>query len=83
MSPQAASNKVRNDKQKAAVRLQPAFPAAVEEDSDLIDELPHLECARTSLPDPISQEHGRTFEAVVRRDVEVAYGVDARHGRNR
>ena len=25
----------------------------------------------------------RTFEAGVRRDVEVAYGVDARHGRFR
>ena len=55
MSPQAVSNKVRNDRQKAAVRLQPAFPAAVEEDSDLIDELPHLECARTSIPDPLSR----------------------------
>ena len=51
MSPQAVSNKIRNDKQKAAVRLQPAFPAAVEEDSDLIDEIPHLECAHTRFPD--------------------------------
>jgi hypothetical protein len=51
MSPQAVSNKIRNDRQKAAVRLQPAFPAAVEEDSDLIDEIPHLECAHTRFPD--------------------------------
>ena len=51
MSPQAVSNKIRTDKQKAAVRLQPAFPAAVEEDSDLIDEIPHLECAHTRFPD--------------------------------
>ena len=49
MSRQAVSNKVRYEKEKSAVRLQPAFPAAVEEDSDLIDELPHLECARTTL----------------------------------
>ena len=55
MSRQAVSNKIRYEKEKAAVRLQPAFPAAVEEDSDLIDELPHLECARTSIPDPISR----------------------------
>ena len=51
MSRQAVSNKVRYEKEKAAVRLQPAFPAAVEEDSDLIDELPHLECAQTRFPD--------------------------------
>ena len=51
MSPQAVSNRIRNDRQKAAVRLQPAFPAAVEEDSDLIDEIPHLECAHTRFPD--------------------------------
>ena len=58
MSPQAVSNKIRNDKQKAAVRLQPAFPAAVEEDSDLIDEIPHLECAHTRFPDsyPINMQ---------------------------
>ena len=61
MSHQAVSNKIRNDKLKAAVRLQPAFPAAVEEDSDVIDELPHLECARSNLPDPRSQEHVRHF----------------------
>jgi hypothetical protein len=54
MSSRAVSNKIRHDKEKAAVRLQPAFPAAVEEDPDLIDELPLLECARTSLPDPRS-----------------------------
>ena len=35
MSPQAVSNKIRHDKEKAAARLQPAFPAAVEEDSDV------------------------------------------------
>ena len=58
MSPQAVSNKIRNDRQKAAVRLQPAFPAAVEEDSDLIDEIPHLECAQTRFPDsyPINMQ---------------------------
>ena len=61
MSRQAVSNKVRYEKEKAAFRLQPAFPAAVEEDSDLIDELPHLECARSNLPDPRSQEHVRHF----------------------
>ena len=58
MSPQAVSNKIRHDKEKAAVRLQPAFPAAVEEDSDLIDEIPHLECAHTRFPDsyPINMQ---------------------------
>ena len=61
MSPQAVSNRIRNDRQKAAVRLQPAFPAAVEEDSDPIDELLHLKRAHTSLSDPRSHQHAWYF----------------------
>ena len=58
MSPQAVSFKIANEKKKLSPRLQPAFPAAVEEDSDLIDEIPHLECAHTRFPDsyPINMQ---------------------------
>ena len=40
MTPQQVSNKIRNDKFLNAPRHQPAFPAAVEDDS--VDELPPL-----------------------------------------
>eukprot|EP00964_Phaeocystis_antarctica_P046299 scaffold26732_cov65-Phaeocystis_antarctica.AAC.3 len=40
MTPQEVSNKIRNDKLQNAPRHQPAFPAAVEDDS--VDELPPL-----------------------------------------
>ena len=47
MTPQQVSNKVRNEKLKNATRHQPAFPAAIEDDS--IDELPPLRSATIDL----------------------------------
>jgi len=40
MTPQQVSNKIANDKKRDAPRHQPAFPAAVEDDS--VEELPPL-----------------------------------------
>ena len=47
MTPQQVRNKVRHEQEKNAPRHQPAFPAAIEDDS--IDELTPLRSATIDL----------------------------------
>jgi len=62
MTPQQVSNKIANDKKRDAPRHQPAFPAAVEDDS--VDELPPLRLEydswTTMLPDKSTPPQAQT-----------------------
>jgi len=80
MTPQQVSNKIANDKKRDAPRHQPAFPAAVEDDS--VDELPPLRLEydswTTMLPDKSTPPQAQTDLPLGRARIPANWALELR-----